>query len=126
MAGIKSVQKFVSNFEAGGRSVIGTAAGGIGSDILMKTIDNVTGGNVQRLASINIPFLGPVGLIDAFNYMIYAGGAKINKRGIIAVVAAKVATGAITSVGSLNIPGFGQGNLTQQASTSAGQSGGPI
>ena len=123
---VAPVQKFAKKFEAGSKGVLGTAAGGIGTDLLMKTIDNVTGGNVQRIFSVNLPVLGPVGAIDFLNYIIYANGLKISKRGFIAVGAAKLATGAISSIGSLNIPGFGQGNLTQQSGVSAGQAGGPI
>lgn len=127
MAGLVApVQKFAKKFEAGSKGVLGTAAGGIGTDLLMKTVDNVTGGNVQRMFSVNLPVLGPVGLIDFLNYVVYANGIKISKRGFIAVIAAKLATGAITTVGSLNIPGFGAGNLSQQASTGSGQLGGPI
>ena len=124
---LKPLTNVINKFEAGGKSVLGTVAGGIGSDILMKTIDNVTGGNVQRLASINLPIVGPVGLIDAFNYIIYAGGIKISKRGILAVVGAKIATGVISSVGSLSIPGFSGGsNLAPQQGTAQGQAGGPL
>ena len=123
---IAPVQKFAKKFEAGSKGILGTAAGGIGTDLLMKTIDNVTGGNVQRLASVNLPVIGPVGAIDFLNYIIYANGIKISKRGMIAVMSAKLATGALTSIGSLNIPGFGRGNLAEQSSVSSGQEGGPI
>ena len=124
---VAPVQKFAKKFEAGSKGVLGTAAGGIGTDLLMKTIDNVTGGNVQRLISVNLSVLGPVGPIDFLNYIIYANGLKISKRGLIAVVSAKLATGALTSVGSLNIPGFGSGtNLAPQQGTAQGQAGGPI
>ena len=126
MAMLSGVTKFAKKFEAGNKSVLSTAAGGIGTDILLKTVDNATGGNVQRLASINLPVVGAIGPIDFLTYIIYANGLKISKRGFIALLSAKLATGAISTVGGLNIPGFGQGNLTEQSGVSAGQPGGPI
>ena len=120
-----SVTKFAKRFEAGSKGILGTAAGGVGTNMLMRTADNLTGGNVQRLLSVNLPIIGNTGIIDALTYVVYANGLKISKRGIIALLAAKLVTGSLSSIGPLNIPGFG-GNLTQQSSTSAGQLGGPI
>lgn len=120
-----SVTKFAKRFEAGSKGILGTAAGGVGTNMLMRTADNLTGGNVQRLLSVNLPIIGNTGIIDALTYVVYANGLKVSKRGIIALLAAKLVTGSLSSIGPLNIPGFG-GNLAQQASTSAGQLGGPI
>jgi len=91
----------------------------------MRTADNITGGNVQRLFSVNVPVLGTIGPIDLLNYLVYANGFKISRRGFTAVIAAKLVGGALNSVGPINIPGFGGGNLAQQSSTAAGQTGGP-
>ena len=126
MAITTSVTKFAKKFEAGGKGMLGTAAGGIGTNMLMRTVDNITGGNVQRVFSVNLQILGPTGLIDFLTYLVYSNGLKLSKRGFIALGAAKLVGGVLTSIGPINIPGFGQGNLTQQAPTASGQAGGPI
>jgi len=118
--------KFAKKFEAGSKGILGTAAGGIGTHMLMTTADNMTGGNVQRILSVNLPIIGQTGIIDALTYMVYANGLKISKKGIIALVAAKIVNNGLANIGPVNIPGFGGGNLAQQSATSAGQDGGPI
>ena len=120
-----SVQKQVRRFEAGGRSTLGVAAGGIGSDLLMRAIDGVFGSPVQKIFSFNIPVLGTIGPIDILNYMIYAGGLKVSKRGLIAVGAAKLVGGALTNIGPIALPGSAGINLSEQASVAAGQAGAP-
>ena len=124
MAMLQSVTKFGKKFEAGTKGILGTAAGGIGTNTLMRTVDNATGGNVQRIFSINLPFIGQTGLIDALTYVVYANGLKISKRGAIALIAAKMVQGVIPSLGNISVPGFG-GNLAQQSSTASGVTGGP-
>ena len=123
---VAPVQKFAKKFEAGGKGLLGTAAGGAGTHLIMTTADNLTGGNVQKLLSVNLPILGPTGLIDFLTYIVYANGLKISKRGIVALAAAKLTSGTLSAIGPINIPGFSNNNLAQQSSTSAGQAGGPI
>ena len=126
MAMLSSITKTAKKFEAGGKGILGTAAGGIGTHTLLSVVDNATGGNAQRIFSVNLPIIGSTGLIDFLTYIVYANGIKVSKRGIIALVAAKLATGVIPNVGGFNIPGFGSSNLAQSSSTAAGQLGGPI
>jgi len=120
-----SVQKQITRFEAGGRSTLGVAAGGIGTDLLMRAVDGIFGSPVQRIFSFNLPILGPVGPIDILNYMIYAGGLKVSKRGLIAVASAKLVGGALTNIGPIALPGSKGINLSEQASVASGQAGAP-
>ncbi len=126
MAMLSSVTRVAKKFEAGSRGILGTAAGGIGTHTLMTAADNATGGNVARLLSVNLPVIGQTGIIDALTYIVYANGIKISKRGIIALVAAKMVGGVIPSLGGLNIPNPFGGNLTAPAATAAGQTGAPL
>jgi len=121
---LKSITKQLNRFEAGGRSTLGVAAGGIGSATLMRVVDNLFGSPIQKSLSFNLPVVGKVGLIDVFNYLIYAGGLKPSKRGLIAVGADKVAAGGLPSIGPINLP-FSR-NLSQQASVQAGAAGAPL
>ena len=98
------VTKFASKFKAGTKGVLGTSASGIGTDLLMRTIDNIVGSPVQRIFSFNLPLLGTVGPIDVLNYSVHAGGFKINKSGFIAVLAAKIAGGVLPSIGPIRLP----------------------
>lgn len=99
-----TVLKTVGRFKAGSKGVLGTAASGIGTDVLMRTVDNVVGSPVQRIFSFNLPVVGTVGLIDAINYVLHAGGFKISKNGIIALLAAKITSGALTQIGPIALP----------------------
>ena len=96
MGTFSSITKMAKKFEAGGKGILGTAAGGIGTDVLMRTVDNATGGNAQRLASVNLPVIGPVGIIDFLNYIIYANGIKISKRGFRAALTTNVGDAEIS------------------------------
>lgn len=100
-----TVLKTVGRFKAGSKGVLGTAASGIGTDLLMRTVDNVVGSPVQRIFSFNLPVVGTVGPIDALNYILHAGGIKVSKNGIIAIVSAKIVAGALPSIGPIQLPG---------------------
>lgn len=116
------INKFASKFKAGTKGVLGTAASGIGTDVLMRTIDNIVGSPVQRIFSFNLPLLGTIGPIDVLNYSVHAGGFKINKTGFLAVIAAKIAGGVLPSIGPIKLPTTGA-NPTG-SSASAGAAGG--
>lgn len=109
------------------RGIIPTATGGVGVDLMLKTFDNFVGSPLQRFASFNAPFIGPVGPIDALNFLIFSGGGKNLKGGIVAVVAAKFITGsgaAISQFGGL----FGKGgiNTSQNSTVASGAGGAPV
>ena len=116
------VTKFASKFRAGAAGTLSVAAGGIGSDLLMRTLDNIVGSPVQRIFSFNLPLLGTIGPIDVLNYAIYAGGFKLKKSGFIAVLAAKIAGGVLPSIGPIRLPTTGANPTGQSAS--AGAAGG--
>lgn len=103
------------------RGIIPTIASGAGVDVTMKAIDNLVGSPLQRFAGFNVPFIGPVGIIDAINFLIFSAGGRNMKGGITAVVGAKVVTGALPSIGNL-IPG-GQ-NLAAASPVGSGASSG--
>lgn len=108
------------------RGLIPTAVIGAGAEAGMRMIDNIVGGPVQRIFSVNAPFIGTLGPIDFINFMIFSNGAKNIRSGVTAVIGAKIILGgglagvALPSLGTAGI------NLAQQSSTAAGQSGGPI
>ena len=104
MAITSSVQKFATKFSAKGTGVLATSASGIGTDMLMRTIDNVVGSPVQRIASFGLPVVGTVGPIDVLNYIVHAGGLKLSKNGLIAVLAAKITAGVLPSIGPIRLP----------------------
>lgn len=104
MAVAVTVNKFARNLSAQGKGVLATSASGIGTDMLMRTIDNLVGSPVQKIFSFNLPVIGTVGPIDVLNYSVHAGGFKLSKNGLIAVLAAKIAGGALTNLGPIRLP----------------------
>jgi len=107
------------------RGLIPTAVVGAGSEAAMRMIDNIIGGPIQRLFSVNAPFIGTIGPIDFINFMIFSNGAKNIRGGVTAVVGAKIILGG--GLSGIALPALGTAgiNLAQQSSTAAGQSGGP-
>jgi len=87
------------------RGILPTAVSGIGVDVAMRTIDNLVGAPLQKFAGINLPFVGNVGVIDAMNFLIFSAGGRNIKGGVIAVAGAKVVTGTLPSLGSIQLPG---------------------
>jgi len=83
-------------------------------------VDGIFGAPVQNFFSLPLPLIGNVGPIDVLNYMIYAPGLKISKRGITAVIAAKLTSGLLPSLGPLNLGSFGPGGLNQTATNPSG------
>lgn len=88
------------------RGIIPTAVSGTGAEIAMKSVDNIFGGVVQNLLSINLPIVGTVGPIDFINFMIH-GGVKNVKGGLTAVIGSKVLVGGLRSLGPISLPGLG-------------------
>ena len=101
---LTSVSKTVNKFSTKGSGILSDSASGIGTNRLMRYVDNAfLGGRIQSIG-IPVPFLGSVDLIDGFNYLVHAGGkTKISKKGIIAVSAAKVEQGVFPLIPNLNI-----------------------
>ena len=86
------------------KGIIQTSVTGIGFNTVAAVVDGIFGSPVQRIFSFNLPFIGPVGPLDVLNYVIHAGGLKLSKKGLIAVLAAKAAqTGAIAGFNIVNI-----------------------
>ena len=107
MAALASLQRTTSKIIPSSKGIIQNAVTGVGADLTMRTVDNVFGSPVQRIASVNIPFIGPVGAIDFINYVGHAGGFKLSKKGLIAVISAKMVTGTLTALGPIKLPGSG-------------------
>ena len=98
---LRQIQKTAMKFSTKSSGILGNSASGIGTNRLMRFVDNTLVGG--RLASIGfpVPFLGSVDLIDGFNYLVHAGGFKVKKQGIVALAAAKVEQGLLPLVPSL-------------------------
>ena len=107
------------------RGLLPTAVIGAGAEAAMRMIDNIVGGPIQRIFSVNAPFVGTLGPIDFINFMIFSNGAKNIRQGITAVVGAKIILGG--GLSGIALPALGSAgiNLSQQSSTASGQSGGP-
>ena len=86
------------------KGIIPTAVSGTGAEIAMKSVDNIFGGPVQNILSINLPIVGTVGPIDALNFMIHGGFRNI-KGGLTAVIGSKVLVGGLRSLGPISLPG---------------------
>jgi hypothetical protein len=114
-----SVQKVATRFSTKGKGILATSASGMGTDILMRTIDNIVGSPVQNIFGFNLPVIGNVGAIDILNYSVHAGGFKFSKNGLIAVAAAKIGQGVLPSIGSFKLP-----QAAQPAGTGSSQSAG--
>ena len=108
------ITKTAGKFKAGSKGILGTSASGIGTDQLMRLVDNVFGAPVQRLASVNVPIIGSVGTIDILNYVVHSGKIGFSKNGLIAVMAAKAANGVLPQIRGLSLP---QANSTSNAKT---------
>ncbi len=96
------------------KGIIQNFVTGIGADTTMRLMDNIVGAPVQRIFSFNLPIIGSVGPIDLLNYVAHAGGLKVSRKGLIAVAAAKVASGALSSIGPIQLP---QSNIVMAQST---------
>ena len=107
MASLMSVTKTTSKIIPASKGILQNVVTGVGADLTMRTVDNLFGSPVQRIASFNVPVIGNVGAIDVINYVGHAGGFKFSRKGLIAVISAKMVTGTLTSLGPIRLPGSG-------------------
>ena len=122
----KVSQVLIGEKEVKKRGVIPTAIMGVGVEAGLIAIDNIVGGPIQRLFSVNAPFVGRIGPIDAIVFIIMSNGFKNLRSGATAVLGAKIILGgALAAISPINIGTRGI-NLAEQSSTSAGQFGAPI
>ena len=106
------------------KGIIQNSVTGIGFNTVALVVDGIFGSPVSRIFSFNLPFIGPVGPIDVLNYVVHAGGLKMSKKGLVAVLAAKAAqTGAIAG---FNIVNIGAGRIPATTASIGGQTGQPI
>lgn len=89
------------------KGIVTNIVTGTGADQFMRAVDNIFGAPLQRVFSVQVPFLGNVGPIDVINYAIHAGGLKFSTTGFVAVGGAKFVGGTLPVLaGSLSIPGL--------------------
>ena len=100
----KAGQLFLGESTPRKKGLIPTAVSGTGAEVAMKSVDNIFGSPVQRIFSLNLPIVGPVGPIDFINFMIHGGFRNI-RGGITAVVGSKVLVGGLRSLGPITLPG---------------------
>lgn len=123
MAALASITKQTSKIIPASKGILQNAVTGIGADRLMTILDNLVGSPVQRIASIPLPFVGTVGPIDFINYVGHAGGFKFSKKGLIAVISAKVANNTLTALGPIRLPGSASNPSPQVAPTAQAPGG---
>ena len=124
MASLQSVTKFTGKIVPSSKGIIQNFVTGVGADQTMRLIDNIVGAPVQKIFSVNLPIIGNVGPIDFLNYVAHAGGFKISKKGLIAVGAAKIASGVLPSIGPIKLPSVVSAQSTPSQPSSSGISGG--
>ena len=126
MAMLQSVSKIGNKIVPTSNGILQNVTTGIGADAGMRIIDGIFGSPVQRIFSFNIPILGTVGPIDFLNYIFHAGGFKFSKKGLIAVGAAKMASGTLRNIGPISLPGSSLPSTTSAQGTvgATGQVGG--
>lgn len=124
MAILQSVSKFGSRIVPTSKGIIQNAVTGIGADSVIRTIDNVVGSPLQKTFSVNLPIIGSIGAVEAMNYVFHAGGFKISKKGLFAVLSAKIASGAVTNLAGIRLPSITGMQSTQSAPSATGLSGG--
>jgi len=125
MAALASLQRTTAKIIPSSKGIIQNVVTGVGSDLTMRTLDNIVGSPVQKIASFNLPFIGNVGPIDFLNYIGHAGGFKMSKKGLIAVIAAKMVTGTLTALGPIKLPGAGVVSAGPVTATAAPTSSAP-
>ena len=122
----KVSQVLLGEREVKKRGIIPTAIMGVGLEAGLRAADNIIGGPIQRLFSVNAPFVGTIGPLDAIVFLVMSNGFKNLRGGATAVIGAKVILGgALARASPINIGTRGI-NLSEQSSTASGQSGGPI
>jgi len=115
MSPLKSLKKIAPK----GRGIIQNSVTGIGTASVLQIADGFIGSPAQSFGFV-VPFLGiRLSLIDIANYMIHSGGKlRMDKNAIVAVLASKVAQGAVSLGGisalsstasSLGAPGASAG-----------------
>lgn len=122
-----SITKQTSKIIPASKGILQNVVTGVGADLTMRTVDNIFGSPVQRIASFPIPFIGTVGPIDVINYIGHAGGFKLSRKGLIAVLSAKMVTGGLTSLGPIRLPGnsiSASGPVTANSGPTASAPGG--
>ena len=100
------------------KGILQNVVTGVGTDKTLRALDNVVGSPLQRIASVNLPFIGSFGVIDFVNYIGHACGFKVSRKGFIAILAAKAVDGVLPSIGGFSLPGAtpaGQGVQTSSA-----------
>ncbi len=115
---------FLGDRQAKKKGIIPTVASGVGVDATMRALDRLAGSPLQRFAGFNVPFIGNVGIIDAVNFLIFSGGGKNMKGGLVAVAGAKFVGGTLPALGSVQLPGSVSAGST--ASTASGIAGAPV
>ena len=107
------------------RGILPTIVSGVGFDLTAKMIDNTFGSPVQRIASFNIPFIGPIGPIDVINFFIH-GGPRNLRGGFTAIIGAKAITGTLSNIGPFRLPGASPGSQPSATLTGLANQGAPI
>ena len=121
---LSTVTNFTGKIVPTSKGIVQNFVTGVGADQTMRLIDNVVGSPVQKIFSFNLPVIGNVGPIDFLNYVAHAGGFKISKKGLIAVAAAKIASGVLPSIGPIMLPSVTQAQSTPTQPSPVGSSGG--
>jgi len=105
LGALTTIQKPLRKAVPVSKGLLQNSVTGVGFDAVSRTVDNIFGSPVQRIFSVNLPIIGAFGPIDFLNYLVHANGLRISKNGIVAVVAAKIVTGALPSIGPIQLPG---------------------
>lgn len=95
--------KILKNFKPSGtKGIVQTTVVYIGVDKIFNFLDNLEGGMIKKIG-VNVPIIGRLSLLDGIEYLVVAGGAKLNMDTVIAFVATKFFNAGINYASSLGI-----------------------
>jgi|SRR5579872_4096488 len=81
--------KFLRSFKPSGtKGIVQTSVVYIGVDKIFNFLDNLEGGMVKKIG-VPVPIIGRLSLLDGLEYLVVAGGAKLNMDTVIAFAVTK-------------------------------------
>lgn len=81
--------KVLRNFKPSGtKGIVQTSVVYIGVDKIFTFLDGLAGSPIQKIG-ISVPVIGRLSVLDGIEYMVVAGGAKLNMDTVIAFAVTK-------------------------------------
>ena len=95
--------KILRNFKPSGtKGIVQTSVVYIGVDKIFTFLDNLEGGMVQKIG-VPVPIIGRLSLLDGIEYLVVAGGAKLNMDTVIAFAVTKFFNAGVNYASALHL-----------------------